>query len=45
MSHEATTYRLIEGDAILIQHFDEHLRLTRGAAIDRRARRDLPRAA
>jgi hypothetical protein len=27
MTHEATTYRLVEGRGLVIRHFDEHVRL------------------
>src|SRR5215217_2289391 len=33
MTHEATTYRLLEGSGILIEHFGETLRLTREHAV------------
>ena len=45
MTHRATTYRLLEGRGIMIQHLGEPLRLTSGAAIERPARWSLPRAA
>ena len=39
MTHEATTYRLLEGSGILIGHFGEELRLTSAAAVERPVRR------
>jgi alpha,alpha-trehalose phosphorylase len=45
MTHDATTYRLLDGRGILIQHFGEELRLTSGAAIERPVRQSFPRAA
>ncbi len=53
MTHEATTYRLLQGRGIMIQHFGEPLRLDPAAPLRRpapaRATRpddyDLPRAA
>ena len=45
MTHQATTYRLLEGSAILIEHCGEALRLTTAAAIRRPVVHDLPNAA
>ena len=45
MTHETTTYRLVEGSGILIDHCGEQLRLTTAAAIRRSVDHDLPRAA
>ncbi len=45
MSHEASTYRLIEGSGIMIGHFGEELRLTSAAAVERPVPQELPRAA
>jgi alpha,alpha-trehalose phosphorylase len=45
MTHEATTYRLVEGRGILVAHFGEHLRLTPGEPVRRAQPDELPRAA
>jgi alpha,alpha-trehalose phosphorylase len=45
MTHEATTYRLIEGRGLMVHHFDEPLRLLPGAAVSCLPREELPRAA
>jgi alpha,alpha-trehalose phosphorylase len=53
MTHEATTYRLLDGGGILVEHFGEPLRLSAGEPVRRPVRRvsaapsleDLPRAA
>ena len=45
ITHAATTYRLLEGHGLPIQHFGEQLRLTTAAAIRRSVDHDLPRAA
>jgi alpha,alpha-trehalose phosphorylase len=53
MTHTETTYRLLEGRGIVIQHFGEQLRLSPGAPLRRPERphpartelHDLPRAA
>ena len=45
MTHHATTYRLLDGRGIRVQHLGEELRLTSDAAIERPVRRDLPHAA
>jgi alpha,alpha-trehalose phosphorylase len=49
VTHAATTYRLLEGHGLPIQHFGEDLRLTRLAPVSRPTpgteSRDLPRAA
>jgi alpha,alpha-trehalose phosphorylase len=45
MTHEATTYRLLEGRGILIEHFGESLRLAPGEPVSRRRPDELRRAA
>ena len=49
MTHEATTYRLLEGRGILVRHFGDVLRLTPSTPVRRPAGpaivRDLPHAA
>lgn len=53
ITHAATTYRLLEGRSLQIEHFGEQLRLTRGVPLTlpapaspaAGAPQDLPRAA
>jgi alpha,alpha-trehalose phosphorylase len=45
MTHEATTYRLVEGRGLMVHHFDEPLRLVPGAPVSRARPSELPRAA
>jgi alpha,alpha-trehalose phosphorylase len=44
MTHAATTYRLLEGHGLPIQHFGQQLRLSRAAALSRPAPADLAAA-
>ena len=48
MTEAETTYRLIDGTGILLEHFDEELRLLRGRPVSRPVEadaEDLPLAA
>ena len=45
MTHEGTTYRLVVGRGLPIQHFDEPLRLVPGESVKRPERAELERAA
>jgi alpha,alpha-trehalose phosphorylase len=45
MTHEGTTYRLLEGRGMLIHHFGEPLRLQPGEPVARPDQRELERAA
>jgi hypothetical protein len=35
MTHDATTYRLVDGTGLMVHHFDEPLRLAPGAPVSR----------
>jgi alpha,alpha-trehalose phosphorylase len=45
MTHQATTYRLLEGRGIQVEHLDERLRLAPGEPVSRPQPDALPRAA
>lgn len=45
MTHQVTTYRLLEGFAMLIEHCGEELRITTAGATRRPVLGDLPQAA
>jgi alpha,alpha-trehalose phosphorylase len=45
MTHQQTTYRLVDGPGILVKHFDEQLRLVPGEPVSRTDPEELPRAA
>jgi alpha,alpha-trehalose phosphorylase len=45
MTHQQTTYQLVDGTGILVKHFDEQLRLVPGEPVSRTDPEELPRAA